>query len=153
MRKNIFQVIGLPLTGCFMLFLLSCHEDTTNPQNSEIVFSAKSSSCASHGLAKGSALDSLFTYSFTNDLLIDFSVWSNCCPDSNRFTFLQFSSADTLHIVVTDTARHLCHCICPYVTHAEFQNLSADHYIVRCVIQTPSGSPELVHLVHVSRKK
>jgi hypothetical protein len=152
MRKYVLYIIGLLITGCIMSLLLSCKEDTTDPQNTEIVFSANGSTCASHGLAKGSTLDSLFTYSFSNDLLIDFSVWSNCCPDSNRFFINQFFSADTLHVVVTDTAQHLCRCVCPYVIHAEFQNLPADHYIVRCVLQTSASSPELAHLVHVYRK-
>jgi hypothetical protein len=152
MRIIFFRIVQLFITVYIMLLFLSCKEKSTNPQNTEIVFSANSSNCALHGLGKASALDSIFTYSFSSDLLIDFSVWSNCCPDSNRFIINQFSSADTLHVVVTDTARHLCYCICPYIIHAEFQNLPADHYIVRCVLQTPAGIPELFHLVHIYRK-
>jgi len=148
-----FRIVQLVITVIIMLLFLSCKEKSTDPQNAEIAFSVSSSKCALHGLAKGSILDSLFTYSFSNDLLIDFSVWSNCCPDSNRFIINQSSRADTLNVMVLDTAQHLCHCICPYVIHAEFQNLPNDHYVVRCVLQTPTGNPELAHLVHVYRIK
>jgi|GEM_PF-696133 len=142
--------------GLLILICISCHEKSSEPELQSIVsFSSQSSKCLSHGLSKRNSFDSLFTYSFTDSLIIDFSVSANCCPDSNRFNVLYTAVNDTLIITVIDTAAYGCRCICPYLIHAEFGNLPNNHYIVRCVfvyIAAPYLSHDPIYLVNVDRK-
>lgn len=139
------------------LVLFSCKEKATELQNSDVAFSASSSKCQlSLRLAKVSVLDSLFEYSFSDNLILDFSVRTNCCPDSNRFVITQYIGADTLNIIVTDTAQHLCRCNCPYFIHAEYKNLTGNQYVVRCILETsaaiPPSASRIIHCVTVYRK-
>jgi hypothetical protein len=147
--------ITIIVTLGFLVFLcLSCNEKSTNPDNqSGISFSSRYSTCLSHGLSKSSGLDSVFTYSFTDSLVIDFSVIANCCPDSNRFVVTESAGTDTLVISVADTAENLCYCICTYMVHASFGNLPSDHYVVRCRVGNSQGYVDPIHLVNVYRKR
>jgi len=149
------RITAIVVTLGFIVFLcFSCKDKSTNPETqSTISFSSQSSKCLSHGLAKSSGLDSVFTYSFTQSLIIDFSVNANCCPDSNRFNISNIIRADTLIVSVADTARSLCHCICLYMIHVEFGNLPNDHYVVRCRIGNSQGYDDPIHLVNVYRRK
>jgi hypothetical protein len=139
----------------FIVFLcFSCKDKSTNSETqSTISFSSQSSKCLSNGLSKSSGLDSVFTYSFTQNLIIDFSVNANCCPDSNRFNISNTVGIDTIIVSVADTARSLCSCICLYMIHVEFGNLPNDHYVVRCKIGNSHGYDDPTHLVNVYRKK
>jgi hypothetical protein len=140
--------------GSLILLSLSCEENSTNPENqSPVSFLSQSSGCLSNGLPKANGLDSIFTYSFSGGLILDFSVVANCCPDSNRFSVSHIAGTDTLIIAVADTAQSFCHCVCLYMTHAEFMNLPNDHYVVRCTIENSSGQGETIHLVHVDRQQ
>jgi hypothetical protein len=145
--------IRIRVTLGFLVFLcLSCNEKSTSPDSqSAISFSSHYGKCLSQGLPKSSSLDSVFTYSFTDSLVIDFSVNANCCPDSNRFVVTQRAGPDTLVISVADTAGNLCYCICTYMVHASFENLPNDHYVVRCRVGNSQGYED-IHLVDVYRK-
>jgi hypothetical protein len=147
------KITAMIVTLGFIVFLcFSCKDKSTNPgTQSPISFSSQSSKCLSNGLSKNSGLDSVFTYSFTQNLIIDFSVNTNCCPDSNRFNISNIIGTDTLIVSVADTARSLCNCICLYMIHVEFGNLSNDHYVVRCRIGNSQGYDDPIHLVNVYR--
>jgi hypothetical protein len=137
-----------------IVLLYSCKDKSSNPDSqTPVSLSYEATKCLAHGLAKGTELDSVFTYSFTTDLVIDFSVWANCCPDSNRFLVSYTISNDTILISVADTARSLCHCICPYMIHADFMDLSKDHYVVRCRIGNNQVWDDPIHLVDVYRQR
>jgi hypothetical protein len=138
------------ILGIVALLYFSCKEKTTEP-NKDITFSSQYSNCLAHGLSKGSGLDSVFNYSFLGDLFVDFSVWANCCPDSNRFAVSYRIANDTIIISVADTARNLCHCTCPYMVHAEFLDLQQDHYVVRCRVGNEGEYEDPIHLVEVNR--
>ena len=139
-------------SGFFIFVCFSCKDKSTNTGTQPpISFSSQSSNCLSHGLSKSGGLDSVFTYSFTQSLIIDFSVNANCCPDSNRFNISNIIGKDTLIISVADTARSLCYCNCLYMIHVEFGNLSNDHYVVRCRIGNSQGYDDPIHLVNVYR--
>jgi hypothetical protein len=143
---RIFVFIALVLPG------LSCKDRISNTGNERnVTFSYLSSKCLLHGLAKGSALDSVFEYSFRQDLIMDFSAWSNCCPDSERFVLSHAIYADTILITVLDTVAHLCNCVCPYTLHVELADLPFDQYIVRCRIGVGQTYDDPIHLIAVRR--
>jgi hypothetical protein len=148
------RILIITLAIGFLAFLcLSCGEKSTDPDSqSSISFSSRYSKCLSSGLLKSSRLDSVFTYSFTDSLVIDFSVNANCCPDSNRFAVTESAGTDTLVISVADTAGNLCYCICTYMVHTSFENLPNDHYVVRCRVGNSQGYED-IHLVNVFRKR
>ncbi len=138
-------ILGL----CSVLYF-SCKDKSTDPETQQsVAFSSQSSKCLSQGLPRHNYFDSLFTYSFNDSLIIDFTVIANCCPDSNRFSISYNIRTDTLIISIADTAENLCDCICPYMIHTEFWNLPADHYIVRCNLQ---NYKDPIYLVEVHRK-
>jgi hypothetical protein len=121
------------LTAVFFLILFSffsCEEKVTNPETAS--FSFYSSKCRGDLLKETASMDSSFQYTFFDDLLIDFSVYGKCCPDSNRFAVTQNMHADTIYISVEDTAGGNCRCICNYHIYAEFTGLHEDHYVVIC---------------------
>ena len=84
--------------------------------------------CARGALEKTSDADSCFTWSFTENLIADFCVTANCCPDTDRFQLGYSIKAGAIHVMVQDTAQNLCRCICPYLIHAEFSELEKDSY-------------------------
>ena len=128
---------------------IACEEKSSNPDTTS--FSFTSSKCVSQGLLKETTLDSLFTYTFNQDLVIDFTVWSNCCPDSNRFSVSHVIRTDTVIITVTDTVPDMCHCVCPYLIHAQVTNLPLNQYVVRCRFENESTCNDPIHLVTVTR--
>jgi hypothetical protein len=134
------------------LAFIACKDKSTNTNDTpNPTFSYETSKCSGHGLSKGTALDSIFTYSFDQELIMDFSVLSNCCPDSGRFVLNHTINMDTILIAVSDTAQHLCRCICSYMIHTQLTNLPLDQYVVR--IEEGSPSNYLLHLAIVKRKK
>ena len=147
-KTKMIMVLGIVALVCS-----SCKEKSTEPGDQKVItFSSLYSNCLAHGLSKGSGLDSVFNYSFTGNLIVDFSVWANCCPDSNRFAVSYRIANDTIIISAADTARSLCRCLCPYMVHAEFFNLQQDHYIIRCRAGNEGGYEDPIHLVDVYRK-
>lgn len=139
------------ILGFGILMAFSCKDRSTDPEDQPTSFNYLSSTCGTRALAKGTGLDSIFTYSFTDKLIVDFSVWANCCPDSNRFSVAYAMAADTIVISVADTARSLCRCTCIYMIHAEFAGLQRDRYVVRCRIGSNQGYDDPIHLAQVFR--
>ena len=124
--------VHIAAAGMIIVVFFSCPEKATNP-GTQVgpVFSYNSSKCLT-GLPKRGPADSVFVYTFTDTLSIDFSVEANCCPDSGRFVVSNRAGNDTLFITIVDTAEYVCRCICLYFIHAEIANLTGDHYVVKC---------------------
>lgn len=136
-----------------VLLCFSCREKSANPgPEGPVSFSYQSGKCLGHDLPKSAVSDSSFNYSFSDKLVIDFSVTANCCPDSNRFTVSSFPGPDTIVVAVIDTAQNLCKCLCPYTIHAEFGNLTNDHYVICCTLGEPQGQGDRIYIVDVFRK-
>jgi len=145
--------VVMAAVGIICILCFSCKEKSANPENQgPVSVSFESSKCMGSVLGKTSASDSVFTYTFTDMLIIDFSVTGNCCPDSNRFSVSSIAGTDTILIAVIDTAQNLCRCLCRYMIHSEFANLPNDHYVVRCTIAPPDGESEQIHCADVYRK-
>ena len=111
------------------VFMLGC-EGSTEPDAPDVV-AFQVPGCGAN-LLKASATDSCFSYQFHDALIVDFCATANCCPDSNRFSFNQRISHDTIMVTIADTAAHLCRCICTYVLHMEFRDLPGDSYVFFC---------------------
>ncbi len=101
-------------------------------------------------LGKGVAVDSCFSYSFHDALVLDFCMSANCCPDSNRFAFRHSISHDTILVVASDTAAHNCRCNCSYLLHTELHSLERDEYLVLCAREDYS-SQYIFYAVRVKR--
>ncbi len=112
--------------------LFSCSDKSTGPENQQSGLLYQIRGCQHGGLAKLSSSDSCFSYQFKKDLVMDFRVTANCCPDSNRFSLSYGIRNDTIAVVVVDTAANLCYCICRYFIRAEFRDLPLDRYIFSC---------------------
>lgn len=117
-----------------VIYTSSCSEDSlTKSSAQEIKFTSyQVAGCNHNYLEKRTNNDSCFSYSFMDTLKIDFCVFGNCCPDSNRFITNYEINSDTLFITVSDTAANLCHCICNYTIHMEFSGLREDKYLFYC---------------------
>jgi hypothetical protein len=147
-KQVVIAVLALIAFFCF-----SCKEKSANPENQGLISSSfQSSKCMGSALGKASTSDSVFTYTFSDALIIDFSVTGNCCPDSNRFSVSSAIGSDTIVVAVVDTAQNLCRCLCRYMIHSEFMNLPNNHYVVRCTIAAPQGEAEQIHSANVYRK-
>ncbi len=119
-----------------LMLILACSEDNvTKSTESELSFSYKQiTGCneSTNQLAKSSYQDSCFTYSFNDKLKIDFCVYGNCCPDSQRFVVDYSIESDTIFVEVADTAENLCYCICSYAIHIEITGLERNRYLFYC---------------------
>ena len=145
---KIFLIIGLCI-------LVSCKQKSTEVnQPGNPSFSSEASHCVSLSLGKTNSdlSDSIITYSFSNDLILDFSANGNCCPDSNRFVINHEIRSDTILITVIDTARNLCRCTCLYMIHTEISSLPMDRYFVRCRLGNGQSFLDPLHLIAVLRK-
>lgn len=111
-------------------FFLSCIHHSTESHQHAVLYQV--SGCHNNVPSKSAFEDSCFSYHFQDPLTIDFCVRSNCCPDSQRFRLDYDIRRDTIVVTVTDTAAHLCRCICPYLIHAEFFDLPLDSYVFYC---------------------
>ncbi len=78
--------------------------------------------------------DSSFTYSFMTDLTVQLLLPGNCCPDSNRFTFIYTTNDSVITIAATATAANLCRCMCRYRIEALFPSPARDSYLVICTL-------------------
>lgn len=115
--------------GVLALLIPTCEQSTDAPSPSVSAFQVPG--CGGH-LGKAAVNDSCFSYQFRDALVVEFCMNANCCPDSNRFSFRHTVSHDTIYVAVSDTAAHLCHCICNYVLHMEFRDLPGDNYVIFC---------------------
>ncbi len=124
----------LVLSVWIVCSLFSCALESTNPgnieQNKNQLYQVPG--CGGQSLSKSIPGDTCFSYQFDTQLIVDFCVTGNCCPDSNRFNLSHEIINDTIMVAVQDTAANLCHCLCNYTIHAEFNDLALDHYIFQC---------------------
>jgi len=145
------------LSVWILFFLFSCSKKTTEPENENIVLSGNNKiyqipGCQYGGLGKTSYQDSSFAYQFDTVLKVDFLVYSNCCPDLNRFEFSCVIQSNIIEVTVVDTAEHLCDCTCPYIIHSEFYYLPLDRYIFSCLFND-SWNESIVYMEEVNRSK
>ncbi|MFB0515086.1 MAG: hypothetical protein ACETWG_00595 [Candidatus Neomarinimicrobiota bacterium] len=126
------HILTASLLTAILLTLPACEESTEPEPWSGEVLLHEVDGCQAQWLGKSALIDS-FSYQFETDLVLDFFVESNCCPDTNRFDLFSNITEDTIAITVVDTAQHLCDCICPYLIHAEVTDLPRDEYIVKVV--------------------
>ena len=109
--------------------LAVCQKSTNSPSESQAAGDLiQLDGCARNALEKASDADSCLTYTFGDILTVDFCVTANCCPDTDRFQLDYSIGAGSIHVTVLDTAKNLCRCICPYLIHTEFTELSEDSY-------------------------
>jgi hypothetical protein len=118
--------------GVLALLIPTC-EQSTDPRGADVT-AFQVPGCGNH-LGKTAVNDSCFSYQFHDALVVEFCMNANCCPDSNRFSFRHMVSHDTIMVSVSDTAAHLCRCICNYVLHMEFPGLPGDNYVFFCTRQ------------------
>jgi hypothetical protein len=139
-----------------LLFLISglvgCKDESTNPGNTPPPsLTSRVSGCVGLDRPREGALDSLFTYSFHQNLDMSFSIITDCCSDSSRFTVSYGFRDDTIIISIVNTAISVCNCICPRLIQAELTNLPGDHYIVRFQMDQGFGPANPIHLVAIHR--
>ena len=128
--KNMKNLKIFALFIWLIFFFFSCSDKSINSKNVNLLYQI--SGCANKGLGKTALIDSGFSYRFDKNLIVDFSVTANCCPDSNRFNLFYEVSNNTITVIVDDTAAHLCKCVCPYIIHAEFYDLPLQKYVFIC---------------------
>jgi hypothetical protein len=134
----------------FFFSLSGCNTvDSGNPKDQ---LNYQVSKCLNH-FSKTSSIsaDSCFTYSFSNSLIAEYCVSGNCCPDSNRFAFIQETGDDTLNIFVTDIEENQCHCICSYMLHSEFTGLQHNTYLLNIYLTSKQGEKTLLYSETVMR--
>lgn len=135
------------MSHCYLLVSLfsiclgvfaGCNESVTSGENSKASIKqvGGSTSSALDKITKES--DSCFSYYFHNDLIVDFCVSGNCCPDSNRFFSDYRISMDTITVTIADTAANLCKCICNYNIRAELEGLLLNRYLFKVEKQDSS---------------
>jgi hypothetical protein len=151
---------GLPMRTCGTLLLgllcilsFSCKDRLTAPgAMSPVFYSWAASNCLNtvpNVRAERSAADSVFFYTFSDNLVLNFQVTANCCPDSNRFFVTAAAGTDTIVVTVGDTASGACRCLCYYMIHVVYNNLPGDHYVVRCIVCSGAGCDDPAYLERV----
>ena len=123
------------------LLLATCTDKSSGPGNPEPSASVRQiNGCFQMpSLAGFVYTDSCFTYQFGDTLAIEFCLTGNCCPDSDRFSLVYEMKSDTIIMAATDTAQHLCRCICNYRIRAVFANLPLNSYVFVCTRSDDSG--------------
>lgn len=135
------------LTAAALFILICCKDEISSPAAGGTVY--QKGKCNGPGLAKSNA-DSCFNYSFSQKLLLEFCVIGNCCPDSNRFIANYEIAHDTVKIFVQNAAPNLCRCVCKYLLHAEFSNLTFSSIVVNC-FEIAEGKPQLLYNRRINR--
>lgn len=143
MKYTIIYLLPVLLFGAF----LACQPSTESQQRGGEFHLYQANGCQSGDLSKAAVGDSCFTYQFDADLILDFCVSANCCPDSNRFVLSTDMRSDTIAISVQDTAANLCLCTCNYIVHAEFYDMPEDMYYVNIL----AGDGQLLYEEEVWR--
>ncbi len=122
----------LLITVSIILIFFSCENSVIIEQKA---FIYQLPGCRTEGLLKTNYadFDSCFNYTFNQNLIVEFCVIGNCCPNENRFVTKYNIYGDSIFIAVKDTAANLCRCICNYIIRGEFQNLRYNEYVVKCI--------------------
>lgn len=146
--KHELKLVSL-IAALSLIAFFCCKDEITSSEVRANIF--QDGKCRGPALSKSSTADSCFSYTFTNNLTIDFCVIGNCCPDSNRFTSSYSVTDSAIIIRIKDTAPNLCKCICTYMIHAEITGLRNDWYTVKC-IQEFGDHDEQLYLKTINRK-
>jgi hypothetical protein len=146
MRKFIFLLI---IAGVFSLF--QCKETEIYPPSNQENFNSAAhqiTGCLSNDLKKSventDVLPGCFDYDFGDTLSIDFCVYGNCCPDSERFSIESALKYDTIFVVVIDTALEECDCICKYKIHLDISGLVKNEYLFYCNALPPISAVDTI---------
>ncbi|HTY58442.1 MAG TPA: hypothetical protein VMF59_06470 [Bacteroidota bacterium] len=149
------RTIAAIALGWLSLLSFSCKDRMTGPDSgSPIFYSWAASACLGTlpnvraSLGPG---DSLFFYTFADNLVLNFQVAASCCPDTNRFFVTAAAGTDTIVVTVRDTAGGVCRCVCGYMIHVVYNNLPGDHYVVRCIVCGSAGCDDPAYLERVVR--
>jgi len=143
--KNYFSLLLLFLAALIYTFSCSENNSTGTHENRVKVISKQIPGCLGGlHLSKSANSDSCFSYSFDDTLKIEFCVFGNCCPDSQRFASEIHIKSDTIFATVVDTAGDLCYCICNYKIHLEISGLSGNQYLFYCDYPEPSGAQKSI---------
>ena len=129
------------------LIFLSCKNELVSSAVEVNIY--QKGKCMGSGLSKLTS-DSCFSYSFKENLVIDFCVTGNCCPDSNRFITSNNISNDTIKIFIKDVAPNLCRCTCKYLIHGEFSNLTSKELVINCY-QWDGAKQQILYIQRVKR--
>jgi hypothetical protein len=130
MEELMSRLFSFAALLCLLLSLLACSESSTKPKVESLVYQV--GRCDHNMILGSSAVDSCFAATFAQDLVVDFCLSANCCPDTSRFALMSVIRNDTIVIMATDTAQNLCHCLCEYTVRAEFHNPPLARYVVMC---------------------
>jgi len=122
-------LVGI-VTVAILVPLSSCSDKSAGPATGSLTIHLyQIPGCGGSGRARGSSVDSCFTYTFRGDLEVTCCLPANCCPDSQRFSLSSTIVRDTIRVAVRDTAQNLCRCICSYDVRAKFTALPLDRYL------------------------
>ena len=134
----------LKIIGILLITTVACTRDKSIPNRSKAsdnrrdiitlnnVTVFQKPGCADHGLSKPDDMFECFSCIFKDTLKIDFCVFGNCCPDSNRFDYQYYLRGDTIKVTVSDTAASRCWCTCKYVISLIIPELQNDCYRFYC---------------------
>lgn len=149
------RTIAVIALGWLSLLSISCKDRMTGPDSgSPIFYSWAASDCLGtvpYVRAPFGSGDSLFFYTFSDNLVLNFQVAANCCPDTNRFSVAAVAGTDTINVTVGDTAGGVCRCMCYYMIHVVYNNLPGDHYVVRFTLCGSSGCDDPAYIERVVR--
>lgn len=126
MKYTIISLMPILLLGTF----LACKPSTEPREWGGEYQLYQVDGCQTIDLGKSAVGEPCFNYQFDADLILDFCMSANCCPDSNRFALSQAIQDDSITITVQDTAANLCFCDCSYTIRAEFYDMPEDKYYV-----------------------
>ena len=147
------KTIAAIVLGLLSLQAFSCKDRMTGPEaGTPIFYSWAASNCLStvpYVRGGQGAGDSVFFYTFADNLVLNFQIAANCCPDSNRFDVAAVAGSDTIVVTIGDTATGFCRCLCRYMIHVVYNNLPGDHYVVRCRVCNNAGCDDSVYLERV----
>jgi len=118
------------------LFFLSCNDEFLQTEVSASI--KQVGKCINQGLNK--TANDCFEYTFKDNLIIQFCVNGNCCPDTARFVSNYKINGDQITILVKDIAPNLCKCNCNYIIEADFVSILQKSYLVNCYQEKSEGN-------------
>lgn len=127
-----------------ILFLVSfwgCSDKGTVPDTS---LDFQASDCLKVNGLKKSYPDSSFSYTFGDKLIVDFLVNADCLLFAPGLIMDYEISRDTIFVTVIEANPGFTDCLCPYMMHAEFNNLPGYRYFFICEFQNRIIYNELV---------
>lgn len=134
--------------ACLAVFFTACRTSTEPESPGFVGFQVPG---CQPSLGKTGWGDSCFSYTFREDLSVDFCATGNCDPAVNCFSIAQQIQNNTIFVAVADTAANVSWCDCTYKLHMEFWNLLHDSYLLICT-QMVGSKGYLLRSERVSRQ-